>query len=261
MRPVRHRHRLRVRKSQAVRRSPPRPTTLTIRQLTITTTTTTCLPVENKQPRSRHSSPPFTAECLGKRIRQKVEALWRDEVKKGLRFVHPPRPPGLRRADGHGTNHLPHFGVNTAFVFPADPRTLTGRTGKEVPCENLRVSRPKSAPHMTTQWGGCPEKNPLPHSRFDPGFTDLRPDFSGQPHRQTRLRDCPPAHAAHPPHGAAWESRKAPCWPRSMVGVPPPPPRPHHVNTGTKNSRTFSMSQQVRQGAGRRVSCLHARKR
>lgn len=44
MRPVRHRHRLRVRKSQAVRRSPPRPTTLTIRQLTITTTT--CLPVE-----------------------------------------------------------------------------------------------------------------------------------------------------------------------------------------------------------------------
>lgn len=84
MRPVRHRHRLRVRKSQAVRRSPPRPTTLTIRQLTITTTT--CLPVENKQPRSRHSSPPFTAEYLGKRIRQKVEALWRDEVNKGLRF-------------------------------------------------------------------------------------------------------------------------------------------------------------------------------
>lgn len=23
---------------------------------------------------------------------------------------------------------------------------------------------------MTTQWGGCPEKNPLPHSRFDPGL-------------------------------------------------------------------------------------------
>lgn len=125
------------------------------------------------------------------------------------------------------------LGSTRRVSSPADPRTLTGRTGKEVPCENLRVSRPKSAPHMTTQWGGCPEKNPLPHSRFDPGFTDLRPDFSGQPRRQTRLRDCPPAHAAHPPHGAAWESRKAPCWPRSMVGVPPPPPRPHHVDHTT----------------------------
>lgn len=122
---------------------------------------------------------------------------------------------------------------------------------------------------MTTQWGGCPEKNPLPHSRFDPGFADSRPDFSGQPHRQTSLGDCPPAHAAQPlsaQHEKFGNLGKRPAGQdSSMVGVaslpPPPPPRPHHVNTGPRIHAIFPCPNMPGMVRDAEFHARHARKR
>jgi hypothetical protein len=165
-------------------------------------------------------------------------------------------------------NALPHFAAS-GLSSASRPSIVPGRapdshwSGLEnkTPRENLRVSRPKSVPLMTTQWGWVP--SPLPHSRFDPDGAGSRLHFSGRQSSNKLAMAC-----QHMPlsalHGKFTISEGALLPAKIMVGVARPSLRPHHahhVNIRPKNSRTFSMSQQARLGAGRRTPYRHDRGR
>jgi hypothetical protein len=190
-------------------------------------------------------------------------ALWRDGVKKGLRFGTLLVPRGcaglVTRLDTPAAFYGFGSQLGEAAVNPGRaPDSHWSGLENKTPCENLRVP----VPLMTTQWGGCRGRLNcriaastlilLIATRF------LWATIVKQ------ARDGLPTHAAHPPHapiGAAWkvyglggrpaagQDHGGGC--QAIISTTPRSPRQHP----TKEFTHLSMSQQARLGAGRRTPC------